>query len=167
MTTRIEATAAPATVRIGGTEYKLSPLTDEDRGILDQWVRSRHMKIARDSLDANAPMEQRELTERVALSQASTLSFMSGHGASLMGTVEGMAQLFWCAMRRYHPELTPSDVAEMVTNPENLEEFQSEFERLNNIATQEDETKRQTVKKKKAARRKATRTARKSRRANR
>ncbi len=131
MTDRVRATAAPTTVKLGKCEFKMSPLTDEDMGIMDQWVRSRHVRIARDTLPADADEAQKDRTERIALAQASTMSFTSGTGLSLMLHIDALAQLFWCGIRQYHPDMTPEKVREIILDPESLAIFQDEWDRMN------------------------------------
>ena len=131
MTDRVKATAAPATVTLGKQTFKMSPLTDEDMGIMDQWVRSRHVRIARDTLPADADNEQKDRTERIALEQASAMSFTSGAGLALMEHIEALSQLFWCGISKYHPDMTPEKVQEIILDPENLASFQDEWDRMN------------------------------------
>lgn len=157
MTDRVKATAAPTTVKIGTEEFKMSPLTNEDMAIMDQWVRSRHVRIARETLSANATEEQKDRTERIALEQASMMTFTSGSGVALMGHLDALSQLFWCSIRRYHPDMTPEKVQELITDPDNLEAFQDEWDRMNikgerHVRVKDEKKKKRARKAKKKSR---------------
>jgi hypothetical protein len=160
MADRAQATKAPTTVKVGGRTFRMSPMTDEDIATMDQWIRARHVRIARATLSPDATDAQRELTESVALRQASSMTFMSGAGAALMGTPEALAMLFWCGIRHNHPEMTPEAVRELLFNPDNLDALQAEWDRMN----LEPRRAGEAASKKKKAKRKA---AAKSRRRNR
>jgi len=147
MTTRAVITAAPTTFKLGGKLFQMSPMTDEDHGIMDRWIQSRHVSMARETLPADAPDKQRELTERVALSQASTMTFMSGAGVLLMKTAEGAAMLFWCGIRRNHPDMTPEDVRALLMQPGNLNKIQAEWNRINNEMSPPSKKKKKAKKK--------------------
>lgn len=145
---RIKATAAPTTIKLGKREFKVSPLTDEGIATLDQWVRARHVRIARSTLPEDVALEQRELTERIALEQASNMSFMFGTGSMIMSSVEGWAQILWCCTREHHKDVTAKEFAGLLTDPGNLEDLRVEFERLNRVS--DSTSKKKNVKKKKA-----------------
>ena len=159
--TRIDATAPPSELRLAGKVFQLSPMTDEDIAYLDQWVQQRHIRIARKSLDENATDEQRDRTERIALEQASTMSFMSGIGARIISTIDGWSQIMYCGIRRNHPNVTAKELRDLLLDPDNLATLQDQWELLNRVQKTGASS---GVKKKK---KKARKTARASRKANR
>jgi len=161
MSTRIDATAPPAELKLGGKVFQFSPMTDEDIAYLDQWVQQRHIRIARQSLGDDATDEQRDRTERIALEQASTMSFMSGTGARIISTIDGWSQIMFCGIRKNHPGVTSKDIRDLLLDPENLDKLQDEWELLN---LRQGTRAKDGIKKK---RKKARKTARASRKKNR
>ncbi len=158
MATRAEATAAPRPVRLGGVEYKMSPLTDQDIAYLDGWVRKKHVEVARSTLPEDATEEQKDRTERIALAQASAMSFMSGQGVHIIAGIDGWSQIMWCGLHRNHPELTVERIAELLIDPKTLAEAQDAWDVLNNGPRRR--TRRAGAKKKKKSKRKAAQTSR-------
>lgn len=163
MTTRIDATAAPAIIRLKGKDYRISPMTDEDIAYLDKYVRNKHIRGARESLTEDDSEAQRRLTESVALMQASSMTFMSGKGAEIIQGIEGWAQILWCGLRKNHPKLEPSDVARWLVDPETLEDAQKEWKRLNAADEAEQKAETASKKKKKAVKKKAKKSRRRNR----
>lgn len=155
MTDRVKATAAPTPITIGKQTFLMSPMTDEDHGIMDQWVRSRHVRIARETLPPDATDEQKDRTERVALAQASTMSFMSGVGLLLMEQPGPMSMLFWCCIRRNHPDTTPESIRALFSDPRNYNALLSEWNRIHNDLKQK--AKKDEKKKKRKAAKKSKR----------
>lgn len=102
MTDTAAATAAPIEYRIGGKTLRLAPLTDADHGELDNWVRSRLIRIAREAIPYDATASDREELLQAALMRASTLTWMGEHGYALARTTEGMARLVWQCLQRHH-----------------------------------------------------------------
>lgn len=159
MVDRSTATAAPTPIKVGDQTFLMSPMTDEDHGIMDQWIRSRHVRIARETLPENAPDDQKDRTERIALAQASTMSFMSGAGLLLMEQPEPMSMLFWCCIRHNHPDVTPETIRGLFADPKNYNALLAEWNRIHNELTpklKKDEKKKKNKRK----------TARKSKRRN-
>ena len=124
-------TAAPAPLKfVDGSTYQMSPLTDKDIAELDEWVRARHIQIAVESTKDMADEDKAELRQ-VALLQAGELSWMSGTGARLMATVDGMTRLVWQSCKKNHPELTEAALREKIFDPRNVDEANKMFEHLN------------------------------------
>ena len=159
---RATATAAPTTITLGGKELKMSPLTDKEIGILDRWVRARHIQVARESLEGLSE-EDKEMTMSIALQQASAMTFMSGPGAAVISTIDGWAQIMWCGIHKNHPEITPDELKGMLLDPVNLKTERIEWERLNMAEESKTTGKKPDAKKKKKERK----TVRKSKRKNR
>lgn len=112
--TRAEITAAPVGVSIGGKTYRISPLTDQDIGELDNYLRAKVVRIARESLPSNASEVDRQLTMRAAVNESLSISWLS-HCSQELRTIGGMARWLWQLLHREHPDLTVEAVAEMVT----------------------------------------------------
>ena len=150
MTNRAQATAALSTVKLGKREFLLSPMTDEDYGILDRWIQHKHVNVARDTLAEDATEAQIERTERIALMQASQLCFLSEAGSNIIGSsVEGWAMILWCTARRNHPDMTPELFREILSDPLTLEDAHREWDRINNNEETEPRRQKDASKKKK------------------
>jgi hypothetical protein len=143
----------------------MAPVTDKDISELDEWVQARYIRIARDSLPSDASPEEREETIRIAMLQAQSLTWLSGHGAKMIATVAGMTRLVWQSIRREHPDVTEEDLREHMFSPENIEAANIAFKKLNSPSKKGPKAKRNTKrakarKKKKKARRVAKSTGR-------
>lgn len=132
MSNHATITAAPYPITLGGTTYRMKPLTDADIAELDQWLRARIIRTARESLPDDASEADRRLTMESAVAFATTVTWMSGHGAKLMATLEGMAQLVWQGCHHLQPAVTPEEIRAKLLDPRNLEEARLAFDTLNN-----------------------------------
>ncbi len=130
MTNRAEMTAAPVDVRIGERAFRVSPLTDRDIGELDNYLRSKVVRIARESLPANASEADRQLTMRAAVNESLSISWLSHCGQELR-TIDGIARWLWQILHREHPDLTIDDVSRLATdNPGDVREALDVFTAL-------------------------------------
>lgn len=100
---------ASSTVRhplqIGDKTYDVSPLTDEARENLDEWVRSKFVERASKLIEQMRTDSDKELGFKVAFRQAASLSWLSGEGAKMIATVDGMARMLYEGIRPNHPEV--------------------------------------------------------------
>lgn len=110
---------------------RMSPMTDQDISEMDAWIQARMIRNARASLDPNLSEKEREETMRVAMSTALTLTWMSGIGAKMIGTVDGLARLVWQAIHRNHPDKTVEDIRRLLLTKENIEEANRAFTAAN------------------------------------
>lgn len=107
-------TAAPHPIVLGGQTYLMSPLTDGDFELLNNWLRSSVIQMARDSLSPDLTAEEREETLAVAMREARKMSYMSEAGRTTLASIEGTAQLIWLGLRKNHPNLSAEEVRELV-----------------------------------------------------
>ena len=131
MTDVAAASASPVPIKLAGREFRMSPLTYDDIGELDQYLRSRVIESARQSLPGDASPDQRAMTEESAIRVACELTWMSGKGAKMMSSLQGWARILWQGLRHNHPELKPEDVVKLLTDPRTLEHAQAEWKRIN------------------------------------
>lgn len=117
-------------ITIGGRTYEVSPLDDDSHLSLDEWVRAQYIN-RNVKLLAALPQADKELALRVAYSEAATISWMSGFGARLMGTIEGVAQLLYEGVRKNHPDVTPQMLKKDLMSPENIAKANAAFKHLN------------------------------------
>ena len=121
MTTISEATAAPTMITLGGKEYRLSPIRDNDLGELERWIQDRHIEITKrnigglpDSIacdlmrSACAEARKLQITDKAVIENLST-------------SIEGVAKLLELQLRREHPEITHAGAIALITSPENMD----------------------------------------------
>ena len=118
---------------LNGVEYWLSPLTDKDMVELDEFLQFHVINLARKTLAPNATEAEKERAETIALKMAVGLSWMSGEGAKIIGTKEGMTRLVWFSLRKRNPELKLETVREHIFNPAAISSFNTSFRRVNNM----------------------------------
>ncbi len=109
----------------------MSPLSDIDIAELDSWVQSVCIENARNSLPANAPQRDIDLTMNSAMVTSMGLSAFSGAGARLMGTPRGVARMVWQSCKANHKTLTVAQVMQYMFNPQNVNCANLIFRKLN------------------------------------
>ena len=112
-------------------EYRMRPLSDVDMTELDEWVRSTYIANARKSLGADCTQTEREETLSLAMTQAVGMSFLSGIGARMMGTVDGVARLVWQSIKAEHPDVTVEMVKGYMFDKANIAEGNRKWKELN------------------------------------
>ena len=157
MTTAAQATAAPVELRLGGHSFRMSPLTDRDIAELDNWLRTRVIRTARESLSPDTSPNDRQLVIDSAVRVAMSMTWMSGDGARQMATLDGMAQLLWQGIQHNHPETTPEQIRGLLLDPVTIEEARDTLRRLNFAGNGEqkktgDEARREDRRRKKRER---------------
>lgn len=140
------ATAAPVDIHLGGKTFRMSPLTNQDLGELQQYLVSRIMQEARASLPPDATDKQRQITEEAALRYTQGLSWMSGDGARKMADVTGMTRILWQGLKHNHPDITVEEVHTLLLDPATLEDARRDIDRLNMPASPK-KARRRTPKK--------------------
>jgi len=119
-----QVTAASYPIKIGDKTYEMRPLTDRDVDEINNWLRSTFIQMARNSFTPDMKAAEREETLSVAMSRARKLSFMSGEGAEVIGSIDGVSRVLWQGCRSKHPTLT-------------FEEFYAEIFRLKDKSAQD------------------------------
>ena len=99
-------TAAPFPIKLGAFTYEMSPLSDSDTEVINNWLRASYIQMARDSLTPKSTEVEREETLRIAMTTARKLSFMEGDGAEIISSLEGVTRVLWQSIRRKHPEVS-------------------------------------------------------------
>lgn len=126
-----DVSLAPTPLHLGGVEYMLSPLGDDDIEELNQWLRSRVIQMAQQSLtDDMSPEVRREILS-LAIDKARQLSWISGAGAAEMATLEGLSRVVWQGLRRNHPELTHAQVRKLIIDKKTVEYAMAVWRELN------------------------------------
>lgn len=128
---RARLTAASAPLVLAGVEYRMSPLSDRDIAELDEWVQIRYVNLVLASLPAEAEQEERDALRVRAAREALGMTWMSGEGARLMATVDGVTRLLWQSLRREHPDIKEEDLRRLLYSPENIAATRHTFTRLN------------------------------------
>ena len=94
-------TGAAKPIRLSGKEYRVSPLMDIDLAELDEYVRSIHIKTAIDATK-DAPSHIQKMAIERAVDVASSITFMSERGASIMKSTDGVARILWQGVKHNH-----------------------------------------------------------------
>lgn len=136
MTARRKITNAPSIVTLYDkdgkkVELRMTAFSDVEIAELDEWVRNKYITIARDSIPPDATQSERDETLRIAFNGASTLTWMSGQGARMMASVDGMAQIVWMGCRAQHKDVSVSQLRALMFNPVNIRESNRKFRELN------------------------------------
>ena len=114
-----------------GTSYLMSPLTDRDISELDEWLQVRYIQLAVSSLGPKATLEERNEVRLQAAEAASSLTWLSGRGASVMASIDGVTRMLWQSIKREHPTVTEQELRKHMYAPENIAAVRDRFERLN------------------------------------
>lgn len=93
-----------------GDSFLASPLRDIDLAELDEWVQSRAIAVARQSLRLDMTAAERNETMEVAVRAAASMSWMTGAGCSLMSSNDGVSQMCHVMIRRHHPNMTAAEL---------------------------------------------------------
>jgi hypothetical protein len=112
------ATAAAGEVTLGGRAYRLSPLTAADVGELDDWVRARTLRAAREATRGLPEPEAQSLL-RQAFAFAATQTWFGA--LSLDRSIDMLARLFWQLVKRHQPAASLEAVRRAIAaNPDEL-----------------------------------------------
>lgn len=101
-----QVTAASMPITIGKRTFEMRPLTDRDVDEINNWLRSTFIQMARNAFTPDMKSSEREEMLGVAMSKARKLSFMSGEGAEVIGSIDGVSRVLWQGCRSKHPTLT-------------------------------------------------------------
>ena len=121
---------APSTLTLGKETYQLRPLTDKMFTELDRWVRERHVKNAVEACK-DLPADARDRMEAHAIKQTLTMTFLSGLGAEIVATPDGVAKLLCVMASEDHPQLKYEEFRALMFEPENVRAVFGKFEELN------------------------------------
>lgn len=145
---RITAAAVPL-ILTDGTHLRFSPLTDKDTEEIDEWISARIINTARNSFTASMSQVERNEILDVAIRQAAKTTITTHEGLVMLTTIPGMAFVCWLSLRKEHPTFTVEKVQDLLTQPGNLDRFNSVLYNTNGLGEQESKkVKRVRVKKK-------------------
>lgn len=121
---------SPITIKLDDLELSLRPLTDASISELDLWVRAQAITAA-SAAAKSLPADEGDRILKIAISEASTMSFVSGVGAKHIGTIDGMCQLLYQMAKQDHPSLTANKLRALMTKAPNVKAVNDAFELLN------------------------------------
>lgn len=130
-------TAVPVELHLidgGGLErvYNMRPLTDRDRAELDEFVQSRLIAAARNSLEgADAKTWERVMS--LAMRESLGVTHSRSPGVNVFTTPAGFARLAWQGIRKEHPEVAYADLIGLFHNERNVTELNLQFARVNAV----------------------------------
>lgn len=117
---------------------RMRPLEDRDVVELDEWVRQRIMDVAVRSI-GGLPERTAALVVDVALKRAAGATWLSGDGARMIATLDGVAMMLWCSMdERDREGKTPADLRRLFLTPGAVKEVTTAFRRINRILSGEE-----------------------------
>jgi|SRR6185437_6117870 len=131
----ISAASAPLTLK--GVDYNISPLSDRDWDELNNWLRSRLIKIARNSLTPDMDQESRDEVVGAAVREASKIDLMTGRGLRELSGPEGQCRMLYQSLKREHPRMTAEQCKKLLfrddgkPDGESIKEFARIFSDLN------------------------------------
>lgn len=118
-------------MKLGDKTFEVSPLNDASRDALDEWVRSKFVERVSPIINSLTSEKDKAIALDRAYDKALSLTWMSGEGAKLMGTVEGVARMLYEGVRQNHPDLTYEALCELLFDPENIRKANAIFRELN------------------------------------
>jgi hypothetical protein len=130
MTARVTAAATVVNLT-DGNEYEFLPLTDRDIDELEEWLQSRLITIARNSLDENCDQQQRDEIIKMAIREGAKVTWRSQQGLEMLANPKGIAQIAYYSMRKRHPELKIATLRELMQHSENVAEINRAMRRVN------------------------------------
>lgn len=126
-----QATSAPFPFTIGDRHFTLTPLRLVDIDELDNWLKKKYFESARAALTPDMTADERKELLSLALDRASQMSFISGNGAKMFATIDGIAQLFYVSAKIAEPAVTYDECVTALMDPSALEEFDVLFAKMN------------------------------------
>jgi hypothetical protein len=110
----------------------MSPLTDKDRAELDNWVRSEYLTTAK--IAAGEPDgDHYDAVMRIALQEASSMTWVRYPGAKIMATTRGVARLAWQGIKRNHPKVLHDEIVALMSTVPAIREFREKYGIVNDI----------------------------------
>lgn len=150
-----DLTAARKPIKLGGREFLMTRFSDRDISEIDQWLRARIIRDARESLDANSTHSERAEILEIAMRMAAVTSMYSPIGARMIATVDGMAKMLLQSIHRDHPNETVESLRQLLFDQENLDVVNQEWKDLNTgdaVANSDKKGGAETIKEKKKRR---------------
>ena len=126
-----DETLAPTPIYLGGKEYTLSPLGDDDIEELNNWLRADVIRMAESAIDDDTPPDRAREIRRMAIETARGLSWISGDGAKAMASLNGISRVVWQGLKRNHPELSHVDVRKLIIDKKTIDYAMSVWKELN------------------------------------
>lgn len=130
-------TAAAVPIQIGGQEYLMSPLTDQDISEIDEWLRARVIRAAMQAIPGNAEAGARDAALAQAMKVAMTISWVSGDGPKMMSSVDGIARILWQSLKHRHPKVVYEELRAQMFDAANVAEFNRGFKQVTGLSPDE------------------------------
>lgn len=105
---------SPVPITLNGEEYRFSPLTFGDIEELDNWVRHEYMRRVKSALDISTDVEDRRLAMTIAQAKLVDLTWLSGAGAKLISSLNGMLKIAQLSLMKHNPSLTEGKLREII-----------------------------------------------------
>lgn len=128
-------TGAASPLTLGDREFRMSQLNDRDISELDEWVQDRIVAVAERSI-MRQKLTPSEVERRLAIaySAAAGATWMSGDGARMIATVDGIARLLWQSIHHNHPDVSYEDLRRLVYEERNsIPRIKAKFKHANGL----------------------------------
>lgn len=118
-------------ITLGDKTYDVSPINDVGREALDEWVRAQYVARVTPLIDKLKSEADKILAIDRAFEKAASLTWMSGEGAAMMATVDGVARLLFEGIRVNHPDVSIQEFRSELFDPANIMKANAIFRELN------------------------------------
>jgi len=119
-----DATAPRMSFEHQGDTFTLSPPTDRDRAEMTAWAQGEILKMARESIPADASPQERQRLTREAYAMAAGVTMVGDcPGAAMLATPAGTVRYIWQLLRKEHRKLKLADVRAMVEDDDTAEQL--------------------------------------------
>lgn len=135
MTTLREATAGPVPITLSKGTFRLSQLRDVDWSEFVSWVQERTISIAARCAQP-LPADQAQTVIHHATEMACNITRQSPEVVNAIWEPDGLAKIFWLAIRRQHPDLSEVQARGLLTDDDGnldtdmVEELSNAIQRL-------------------------------------
>lgn len=123
-------TNASIPIFLNGEEYKARCPEDKDYTELNEWLKGKFIKVAREACKDLPPIDRREMLE-IAIKAAMGVTWVSDEGHSLVNSVDGIAYIAFIMLRSQNPTVTYEWLQEACSRDYNVEEVGRVFNYFN------------------------------------
>ena len=122
-------------IELSDKKYTFTELTEDDIVKLDEWVQSKFINNARNSIpDDLVNTDEWDKVVALAMRESLSLTWNRQPGINLIfNTKDGLARLIWQSLRAAQPKLTHSETRDLLKSVRDKTTALDEFCRLNDL----------------------------------
>ena len=132
--------AAPVPITIRGKEYRFTPLTGDNLGELEAWLREQPLERLRERFERFPELFTPEMREKLvldAMNAADSFSLEDVEHAKHLHSVAGLGYILWMGLRdslcKDYPNMTRADVFGLVELAD-LADLKATIDRVSGLA---------------------------------